>query len=207
MLSSQQQLETAQQQLVKLLGQLSGQLRIQHRYGGGTAGMESERRRRRENPNSQSSNLSSDESSYCSTDSGHFTETDSGIDKERLELAQKGTELAKRVSHLLDAQRLNNVKNINHQRSELEDPNPRKGRLKMHPKSQQKQQSIQDNVVIEIRSKNTTEALTSRPRRSVSFSQGLLVSRISTDRQGTVTVPVPFLSSVGSGGRRLFRSS
>ena len=149
----------------------------------------------------QSSSLSCDKS-YCSTDSGHFTETGVGIDKKRLELARKGKELAMRVSNLLDAQGLKTVKSIE-KRIEFEDPNPRKSRLEIHPKSQNKQQSRQDKVVIEIRSKNTTEFINSKPRRSVSFSQGLLLRTISTDRQGTVTIHVPFLSS----GSRWFRSS
>ena len=93
--------------------------------------------------------------------------------------------------------------------SNLETPNLRniipsivktsKGRMEKNTESQQEQQSRTDKLVIEIRSQNITEPEPSRPnmpKRSVSFSQGLLISRISTDRWGTVTVPVPFLSRV-----------
>jgi hypothetical protein len=155
--------------------------------------MNSERSRRREHSvrqisnqmkdenvrSCQSSILSKEGSCYCSSDSGHYTETD--IIKEKQELAQKGIELAKKVSN-------------------LETPNPRniipslvtniKGRLEMNTESQQEQHSRPEKVLIEISRKN----LPSRPNIP---SQGLLVSRISTDRWGTVTVPVPFQPRVG----------
>ena len=71
--------------------------------------------------------------------------------------------------------------------------------MEKNTESQQEQHSRPDKVVIEIRSKNKTEPVPSRPnmpKRSISSTQGLLISRISTDRWGSVTVPVPFLSRV-----------
>ena len=111
---------------------------------------------------------------------------------------------------LMDKQKQTNLSCRNVHKGEFE--NTRRGDLMFsaikHNPSQKKQQPIiaskphiktGHKVIIEIKTNDIIETILPRPslsKKSASFSHQAYVSRISTNSQGTVRVPVPFVSKV-----------
>ena len=146
--------------------------------------------------------MPSDESCSTSTDSGHCTETgdvnSSTADKLRLtiqELADKGFKLVKKVNMLMDNQRQADLNCGNDQRSKKHNPSEKKQQPMLSPKPNL---TTDNKVKIQIKDKDIFKIISPRPslsKKSASFSHRMHASRISTDSQGTVRVPVPFICS------------
>ena len=155
---------------LKLKGQLS---ELNHQQSYSLIGQHSMGGRRQ--METRTNCFSSEESSYNSTDSGHCTQSES-IDKGREDLAWKGVEPSSKV------------KMLGNRRSHKTQSNEFVRRSWQHRRQENK-------IIIRIRSDDTSETVP--PRHHYSFNTLSHERRISTDSQGTVSVPVPFVPDRG----------